>query len=92
MRGAETVLESMRVDHRAVIWCFQGLIGTNSESLIAMTSTGSRSKKGAARSHCAMLSHGYELRRIQAMTMEERVIAALTMKQRFAWIHPARIR
>jgi hypothetical protein len=82
----------MHIDHHVLICYIRIQTGINAEGLIAMAATGSRIKKGALRSRCAVMSHEHELRRIQGMTMEERVVAALTMKQRFVWVQPARIR
>jgi len=42
------------------------------------------------RSRCAGQSFAEELRRLHAMSIEERVVEALGMDQRFAWLAPAR--
>ena len=39
------------------------------------------------RSACADASLQREIERVSKMTIEERVIAALTMRDRFAWLH-----
>ena len=41
------------------------------------------------RSRSAAASRRAELRRIERMTVEERIRAALTMSRRFAWLQPA---
>ena len=38
-----------------------------------------------------MDSRSSELRRLQEMTVEERIHAALTMSRRFAWLKPATV-
>ena len=46
----------------------------------------------ARRSKSAADSRLGELRRLQEMTVEERVHAALTMSRRFSWLKPASIK
>ena len=41
------------------------------------------------RSSSAAASRRAEMRRIERMTVEERIHAALTMSRRFAWLQPA---
>jgi hypothetical protein len=41
------------------------------------------------RSRSASASRRAEMRRIEQMTVEERIHAALTMSRRFSWLHPA---
>lgn len=41
------------------------------------------------RSRSAAASRRTEMRRIERMTVEERIRAALTMSRRFAWLQPA---
>ena len=43
----------------------------------------------ARRSRSAAASRRAEMRRIEQMTVEERIGAALTMSRRFAWLQPA---
>ena len=43
----------------------------------------------ARRSRSASASRRAEMRRIEQMTVEERIHAALTMSRRFAWLQPA---
>ena len=43
----------------------------------------------ARRSSSAAASRRAEMRRIERMTVEERIRAALTMSRRFAWLQPA---
>jgi hypothetical protein len=43
----------------------------------------------ARRSCSAAASRRAEMRRIEQMTVEERIRAALTMGRRFAWLQPA---
>lgn len=42
----------------------------------------------ARRSRSAAASRRAEMRRIERMTVEERIHAALTMSRRFAWLQP----
>ena len=42
------------------------------------------------RSACADASLRAELERVDRMTIEERIKAALSMRERFAWIEPSR--
>lgn len=41
------------------------------------------------RSRSAAAARRAEMRRIERMTVEERIQAALTMSRRFAWLQPA---
>lgn len=41
------------------------------------------------RSRSAAASRRAEMRRVERMTIEERIRAALTMSHRFAWLQPA---
>jgi hypothetical protein len=41
------------------------------------------------RSRSAAASRRAEMRRIERMTVEERIHAALTMSRRFSWLRPA---
>ena len=41
-------------------------------------------------SRSAAASRRAEMRRIERMTVEERIRAALTMSRRFAWLQPAK--
>ena len=43
----------------------------------------------ARRSRSAAASRLAEMRRIERMTVEQRIHAALTMSRRFAWLQPA---
>jgi hypothetical protein len=43
----------------------------------------------ARRSRSAAASKLAEMRRIERMTVEQRIHAALTMSRRFAWLQPA---
>jgi hypothetical protein len=47
------------------------------------------SERELVHSHCATQSRERELQRLRRMSVEERVRAALTMGNRFAWIQPA---
>ncbi len=40
------------------------------------------------KSHCAALSFAQELKRLRSMSVEERIVEALGMGQRFAWLSP----
>lgn len=42
-----------------------------------------------ARSACAEASFRAQLERIRAMSVEERILAALSLSRKFAWIQPA---
>ncbi|MDX2226652.1 MAG: hypothetical protein SFY92_06160, partial [Verrucomicrobiae bacterium] len=42
----------------------------------------------ARKSHCAGQSFDAEMKRLRAMTIEQRVLEALGMNERFAWITP----
>lgn len=41
------------------------------------------------KSHCAAQSFAQELKRLCAMSVEERVLEALGMGERFSWLAPA---
>jgi len=40
------------------------------------------------RSGCADAALRAEIERVRSMSIEERIKAALSMRQRFAWLHP----
>jgi hypothetical protein len=40
------------------------------------------------KSHCAQASFAVELKRLRAMSIEERVLEALGLHNRFSWIDP----
>lgn len=44
--------------------------------------------RGPRRSACATRSRERELARLRSLSVEERIVAALTMGTRFAWLKP----
>jgi len=42
------------------------------------------------RSGCAEAALRAEIERVQRMSVEERIKAALSMRQRFSWLHPVK--
>ena len=46
---------------------------------------------GSVSSACASASLEVEMERVRKMSVEERILAALSMKAKFAWLQPTRI-
>ncbi len=51
----------------------------------------SNTRLGSVSSACASASRKAEMERVREMSVEERILAALSMKANFAWLQPTRI-
>jgi len=77
---------SLKLDFQAVCWQLNDMI--NDAVKNSKISVKKQTFQGMRKSRCAQKSFGAELKRLHAMSIEDRVREALGMQKRFSWLSP----